>query len=183
MADTWSLQSPPRAAPPVSVLMYHQVGEFDSPKAHRAGYCQVRRFRSQMRYLKRFGYRVLGLEEALAGLFGDAPLPTRGVVITFDDGYQNFRDYAWPVLAELGFPATVYLVSSLVGDRSRWLAQQGRDAPMMDSATVRELRRDGVLFGSHSVSHPRLSRLPAVAVREEVMRSKSMLEDLLGESV
>lgn len=183
MPATWSLQTPPRKSPPLSVLMYHQVGEFDSPKAHRAGYCHVGRFRSQMRYLKRFGYRVLGLEEALAGLFGEAPLPSRGVVITFDDGYQNFRDHAWPVLAELDFPATVFLVSSLVGDRSRWLGHEGRDAPMMDAATVRELRRAGVLFGSHSVSHPRLSRLTAPAVREEVTRSRAMLEDLLGEPV
>jgi peptidoglycan/xylan/chitin deacetylase (PgdA/CDA1 family) len=180
---SWSLQAKPREAPPVSVLMYHQVGEFPSPKAHRAGYCHVRRFRSQMRYLARFGYHVLGLEQALSALFGDVRLPARSVVLTFDDGYQNFREHAWPVLAEHHFPATVYLVSGRVGDRSRWLEKEGRDAAMMNASTVRELRAEGVLFGSHTVSHPRLSRLAAEQVRAEVEDSKAALEDLLGESV
>jgi peptidoglycan/xylan/chitin deacetylase (PgdA/CDA1 family) len=83
-----------RVQPSVSILMYHQVGEFPAPKSHRAGFCHVRRFRSQMRYLKRFGYAVISLPEALAGIFQGATLAPRSVVLTFDDGYQNFHDYA-----------------------------------------------------------------------------------------
>jgi peptidoglycan/xylan/chitin deacetylase (PgdA/CDA1 family) len=106
------------------------------------------------------------------------------VVLTFDDGYRNFYDYAWPVLKRHGFPATVFLVSGRIGDTTRWLAGDGRgDTPLMDAACIRELRREGVLFGAHSVTHPRLSRIDADRMREEVSQSKQSLEELLDESV
>ena len=66
---------PPR--PLVHVLMYHQVGHFDEPRAHRASYCHVDRFRAQMAFLKIAGYRVIGIGEALEGLYGGGPLPRR----------------------------------------------------------------------------------------------------------
>ena len=52
----------------ISILMYHQVGEFEPMKKHRANYCDHRRFAAQMGLLKRFGYRVLDLDQALACL-------------------------------------------------------------------------------------------------------------------
>jgi len=135
--------------------MYHQVGRFETPRRHRACYCDVERFRSQMGYLERFGYRVMGLGEALAALFGDGALPPRAVVLTFDDGYRNFREHAFPILRQFGFPATVYLVSGLLGGRAEWLDVDG----------------------------PSLSRLDETAAREEILASRRMLEDLLGEPV
>ncbi|MEZ5582014.1 MAG: polysaccharide deacetylase family protein [Candidatus Competibacteraceae bacterium] len=95
-------------APPLSILMYHQVGEFRSPKTHRAGFCHSRQFRAQMAYLKRFGYRVISLRQALDGLFYGAELPERAVVLTFDDGYENFHQNAFPVLQKYNFPAISY---------------------------------------------------------------------------
>jgi peptidoglycan/xylan/chitin deacetylase (PgdA/CDA1 family) len=164
--------------------MYHQVGQFSAPKSHRAGFCHVRRFRSQMRYLKRFGYSVISLRDALSGIFQDTALVPRSVVLTFDDGYQNFYDYAWPILREHRFPATVFLVSHLVGKRAQWLADAGRDAPpMMNTQTLRELRAAGVEFGSHSVNHPRLSMLDTERARAEIRDSKSQLEDVFGERI
>lgn len=169
--------------PPVSILMYHQVGRFASPKAHRAGYCHVRRFAAQMWYLHAFGYSVISLEQAYRGLFGQEPLPPRPVVLTFDDGYDNFREYAWPILRRYGFPATVFLIAGHLGKPAYWLDDGGHSAPLMTAQTVRALRREGVSFGSHSVNHLRLSQLDAAAIRREVFDSKAMLEDVLGEAV
>lgn len=166
----------------VSILMYHQVGEFARPSAHRATFCHIRRFRSQMAYLHRFGYKVISLEDALDGLFGNGSLPGHAVVITFDDGYQNFRDYAFPVLRQYGFPATVFLVSGLLGKNAQWLADEGRAAPrLMAPATIRELRTQNITFGSHTFSHPSLVRINRGRRTEEIVRSKADLEDLLGE--
>lgn len=170
--------------PPLSILMYHQVGEFTAPRNHRAGYCHVHRFRTQMAFLARAGYRVLSLDAAIAGLLGDGELPPRGVVLSFDDGYRNFREHALPVLQHYGFPAAVYMISGLVGGRAEWLGADGRDTPPMLSASeLRELRQAGITVGSHTVSHPRLSRLAADAVARELRDSKAQLEDLLGEAV
>jgi peptidoglycan/xylan/chitin deacetylase (PgdA/CDA1 family) len=167
----------------ISILMYHQVGEFSRPAAHRANYCHIRRFKAQMAWLHRFGYRVVGLKEACEALFGGKPLSGNAVVLTFDDGYQNVYDYAFPVLKRYGFPATVFLVADLLGGETKWLAAEKREAQLMDLETIRKLRREGILFGSHTLSHPRLSRIDRDVMAREVRESKGKLEALLEEEI
>lgn len=171
------------AKPLVSILMYHQVGYFAAPRQHRSGYCHVRRFRSQMNYLKSFDYNVISLDEAVDGLFGERPLPPRSIVLTFDDGYECFREHAFPVLAQHGFTATVFIVTGLVGRCAEWLSDGQVKAPLMPQETIQELHRAGISFGSHSNTHPRLSSLSESKQRDQIFRSKVMLEDLLQEEV
>ena len=164
--------------------MYHQVGEFARPSAHRAGFCHVRRFKAQMGYLHRFGYKVISLEQALGALFGKRPLPRKAIVLTFDDGCQNFQDYALPILQQYDFPATVFLVTGLLGKNAQWLADQGRPAPtLMGTDTILELRGKNITFGSHTVSHPSLTTISSLQKTEEIVRSKADLEALLGEDI
>jgi peptidoglycan/xylan/chitin deacetylase (PgdA/CDA1 family) len=172
-------------APRISILMYHQVGEFAPMKAHRANYCDHRRFASQMAFLKRFGYRVLELDRALACLRSEQAAPPRAVVLTFDDAYENFLDYALPVLRHHGFPATVYAISGWVGKRAEWFAKDpGRPIPnLMSAAQLREIRAAGMTVGSHTASHPKLADLDPDRQRRELADSRSALEDLLGEEV
>lgn len=183
IASTPEIHSCP-SEPKVSILMYHQVGRFRSPKNHRAQFCHVRRFRGQMRYLHYFGYNVLSLEQALKGLFHGEPLPPKPVVLTFDDGYRNFYENAVPILADYGFPAIVYAVSNLIGGRNQWVEATGREgADLMDLNSLRELGRHNIAIGSHSLTHPRLSQIPEDRMRREVLESKARLEDLLGQPV
>ncbi len=169
---------------PLSILMYHQVGVFSRPKAHRAVFCHVKRFKAQMAYLKATGFSVLSMEQAMACLFGQQPLPKRSVVLTFDDGYENFREHAWPVLQAHGFPASVFLVSDLLGKTSSWLNKDfAQRPPLMSASTVRQLAHEGVSFGSHACSHPRLSQLSDAQMRREVFDSKAALQDVLGREV
>lgn len=177
------MQRPVDGQPPVSILMYHQVGRFARPKAHRAVYCDVGRFAWQMGWLKRGGYHVISLDEAWRGLYQGAPLPERAVVLTFDDGYENFAEHAWPILRRHGFPAAVFLVASLVGRRADWLDDMGERPALMSGPTIRRLQGEGVTFGSHAVDHVRLSALPAHEQRRQIVDSKRMLEDLLGQPV
>ena len=113
----------------INILMYHQVGDFPPMPAHRSTYCHYRRFQREMTFLHRFGYRVLSLDQALACLDGEQPIPPKAVVLTFDDGYENFYEYAWPVLERYRFPAMVYLLSGLLGQPSSWFARDGRATP------------------------------------------------------
>jgi len=170
--------------PRISILMYHQVGLFRRPAAHRATFCHVRRFRAQMRWLKRSGYHVISLTEALRGLKGEIPLPRHSVVLTFDDGYRNFYEHAYPVLRQCGFPATVFVVAGLMGSNARWIDEDGRQgAPLMEPGQLLEIQAGGIEIGSHTVSHPRLSRLAASEAQREIADSKAILESVLGTPV
>jgi peptidoglycan/xylan/chitin deacetylase (PgdA/CDA1 family) len=170
--------------PKVSILMYHQVGCFDSPAAHRSTFCHVRRFKAQMTFLSRFGYTVISLQDALDGLFGGKSLADHSVVLTFDDGYQGFKDHAFPVLQHHGFPASVFLVAGLLDGSAKWLADEGRHAPkLLDRSAVRELQSAKISFGSHTMTHPFLSRLDPARRRDEIRTSKTVLEDLLEQEI
>jgi len=168
----------------ISILMYHQVGAFPPMREHRATYCDHRRFAAQMRLLKWLDYRVLSMDEVLACLRGEMSAPPRSVALTFDDGYENFYEYAFPVLQRYGFPAMVYLVAEKVGGRADWLAADGHHpAPLMDWPRIRELRAAGIDFGSHGLSHLRLAKQPQDILRQEMSDSRKRLEDGLGEDI
>ncbi len=168
--------------------MYHQVGVFSNPKAHRATFCHVRRFKAQMAYLHYFRYNVISLREALDALFGAEPKGRAGrghsVALTFDDGYENFMENAFPVLRKYNFPSTVFLVAGLLGKTAEWLAKDGRFAPdMLDIEAVREMRAENVTFGSHTMTHPYLTGIGPAQRTREIHESKAVLEDLLGEEI
>jgi peptidoglycan/xylan/chitin deacetylase (PgdA/CDA1 family) len=168
----------------ISILMYHQVGDFPAMERHRSTYCHYRRFAAQMAYLHRFGYHVISLDEALRALRGETAMPARAVVLTFDDGYENFYEYAFPVLRRYGFPSTVYLIAGLIGRNSEWFAADGRDTPpLMNAERIRQLAGEGVTFGSHGVSHVKLAQVEPDTARTEIERSKRELEALLGREV
>lgn len=169
--------------PPLSVLMYHQVGHYPRPSAHKASFCHIRQFRQQLAYLKWARFNVISMAEAYQGLFHGAPLKSRSVVLTFDDGYQDFHDHAWPALQAYGFPATVFLISGLIGQAARWQTDFANIAQLMDAPTIRRLQGQGVNFGSHAVNHYRLPQLDTADVRREVFDSKATLQDLLGQDV
>lgn len=169
----------------ISILMYHQVGTFAPMKAHRANYCDHRRFARQMAFLHHAGFHVLSLDTALACLRGSQPTPERAVVLTFDDAYDNFADHALPVLVRYDFPATLYAISGWLGRRAEWFAEEpGRPIPrLMDAERLREVRAADITIGSHTVNHRKLAEVSPEVKHEELSASKAALEDLLGEAV
>ena len=168
----------------ISILMYHQVGDFRRVAAHRAVFCHQRRFAAQMALLKRLRCSVLTMDEVLACVAGESAVPPRAVAITFDDGYQNFYDNALPQLQRHGFPATVYVVAGLIGRSADWLPADGlAAAPLMDVARLRKIRRVGIQVGSHAMTHVPLAGLAAGRLEMELAGSRAALEDLLGEPV
>ena len=173
--------NPPKATSKVSVLLYHRVGPAQTRRPH---YCDVDSFRAQMNWLKWAGCEVISLQQAYEGLFGDGPLPKRPVVISFDDGFQDFYDCAFPILQDFGYPSVVFVVAGLLGQPAKWLVDGSGDESIMASETLQALLRSGrVEIGAHTVNHPRLPDLPVKDRDEEISRSKAILEDVLGEAV
>lgn len=172
----------------INILMYHQVGPFreltGAMRAHRSTYCRVDRFATQMAWLAGMGYTVLSMDQVAACLAGETPIPPRAVALTFDDGYENFAEHAWPILQRHGFPAMVYLIAGMIGQPSYWFESDGRPTPpLMDAARIRQLRAEGCDFGGHSVHHLKLAQQETATVRREVAECKTILEDVLGEPI
>jgi peptidoglycan/xylan/chitin deacetylase (PgdA/CDA1 family) len=105
----------------------------------------ISEFERQMEYLKAHGYHAVTLGELHEWQMGMRELPGRPVVITFDDGDQSVYDLAFPILARLGFRATLFVVTSRVG--TRW-----NEVDCLDWGRLRELEESGV-FQIESHSH------------------------------
>jgi peptidoglycan/xylan/chitin deacetylase (PgdA/CDA1 family) len=102
-------------------------------------------FERQMEYLHDNGYETITLDELARWQEGQAELPPRPVVVTFDDGDRSVYDYAWPILEKYGFEATYFVITGRVGER--W---SGLDFLSWDE--LRELEESGT-FSIESHSH------------------------------
>jgi peptidoglycan/xylan/chitin deacetylase (PgdA/CDA1 family) len=164
----------------VPVLTYHSIDESGSVISTSAT-----KFRSQMQHLSDHSFQVLPVKLLAAHVREKRELPEKAVAITFDDGYENFYDSAYPVLREFGYTATVFVVSGYCGLNNRWKGQWDGvpDMHLMNWEQIEELSENGIDFGSHSAHHPDLSRLPAEAVQMEIIESKKMIEERTGKEV
>lgn len=161
--------------------MYHAVEDRARPAAYKHFYVTAREFAWQMHALKRAGYTAVTFAQLADALGGRSPLPARPVVLTFDDGCLNLKTNAHPLLRTLGFPYTVFLVAGKVGTTNDWVASEGyQPTPLLGWQDIREMQVDGgVSFQAHTLTHPRLTRLPAGDVRRELGESKNVLEQAL----
>jgi len=100
--------------------------------------------------------------------------------LTFDDGFQDFAEAAWPVIREQGWPATVFLPTGHVGRVENWRGIANPPRRLMDWQTIGRLAAEGVDFGAHSVSHPDLTAMEPELRAAEVLKSKTEIAERLG---
>jgi peptidoglycan/xylan/chitin deacetylase (PgdA/CDA1 family) len=170
----------PKSGTRVPILMYHSISDNLFGKSHPYSHINTSPevFRRQMRCLHQEGYRSIGLNELIKG-FEVGSVLTKTVVITFDDGYQDFLTEAMPVLKQHGFVATVFLATGRIQQTSMRL--EGVD--YLTWREVRELHQEGIEFGSHTVTHPDLRCLGPEQIEYELGYSKEVIEQHLGTSI
>jgi peptidoglycan/xylan/chitin deacetylase (PgdA/CDA1 family) len=162
---------------PVPVLLYHAVT--DRPSGWIADYTvRPDDFARHVELIAESGRTPVTLSALRAGFGGTGSLPERPVVITFDDGFADTVEVAGHALARHGIVSTVYVTSDFVASGR----SPGNDR-MMSWDQVRGLAADGHEIGAHSHTHPQLDMLPAATSRDEIFRSKRLIEDALGGEV
>lgn len=166
------------ATPVVDILMYHSISTAGGATSIRPEI-----FEAQMDAIAEAGIAVVSLDALVESRRMGALLPPRSIIITFDDAYQDFADVAWPILKRHGFPATVYLPTDFAGRVEDWDGCANPPRKIMDWETIRKLAGEGVLFGSHSVTHSDLTMLADDTLSVELNVSKAELEDQLGQPV
>ena len=164
----------------VPILLYHSISEslFGKSRPFSQINTSPAVFSMQMRWLRQAGYRTIDLSEMLAALEAGKDV-SKAVVITFDDGYEDFYTEAFPVMKQCGFTATVFLTT----DRIRDTPVRIEGANHLTWRQVRELHAEGIRFGSHTVTHPDLRSLEPEQIDYELAYSKETIEQKLGESV
>ena len=136
----------------VPVLCYHNL----APQSKGRMILGAKVFEEQMRYLKNQGYRVINLKEFIEFVSLKRQLPNKSILLTFDDGYRSFLPYAYPILKELGFTATLFIYTDYVG--------AGGNA--FTWADLKKLSQEGFDVEAHSKSHGDMVRAKGEAAGE-----------------
>ena len=158
--------------------MYHEIADPAETKSRLA--VSPAAFAAQLACLRDAGFNTMtagGISDVLAR--GDSDLPERTVVLTFDDGYENFYSRAMPLLARYGFTATLFVTSGWLEDAAIG-SDVRRPGQMLNVHQVAEAINAGIEIGAHTRRHPQLDQLPEQLVREELYTSKAWLEDKLS---
>jgi peptidoglycan/xylan/chitin deacetylase (PgdA/CDA1 family) len=189
----------------IPILMYHSIS--DDPEDGIQSYYKIntspKRFTDHMKYLYDNNYKVIDLPQAVRLIESPSsdngirdergqavveslhPTPptlnaNKYVVLTFDDGYRDFYTRAFRLLKKYDFSATVFLPTSFI-DSGRKPGLKEKEHLSWEE--VGELQKEGIIFGSHTVTHPQLRLLAKNEIEYEVKKSKEVIEDRITQPV
>lgn len=181
----------------VIVLMYHEIGNGDGD-----GYVSEENFRSQLAALKESGYESVTYDDLLSYVNGNAGLPEKPVVITFDDGYAGNLEIAAPILEDYGMTAVINVIGVSVG-KSTYKDSERTIVPHFSFDEVLPWSQSGVIsVQSHSYDMHQVEELDGSdyrigvyqkageseedyikAVTDDFNKSKEAVEEALGTEV
>lgn len=163
-----AVNTPVTGAVQARILMYHYVRYVD-PNLDRLGYnlsVHPEELDQHLKLLSDLGYRGITMADVAAGK-GDS----RSVVLTFDDGYEDFYTAAYPILKKYNFTATLYIIANKIG------------GPYMTWDQIRELKNAGFEIGAHTLDHLDLASLSEDSQRHQIAGSKELIEQQIGAPV
>lgn len=160
--------------PAALVLCYHGVSSGDTLVDIKQA-----DFLDQLKYL-RVHFDIVPVSHVVEMAKGNKQITQPTVALTFDDGYKDLLDVVAPALSRFNIPATVFAMAKPERARRDELAN---DKALLTYDELRVLCDLGWTIGSHTLTHPDLSKLMPREVQVEVEESKQILESKLGVKV
>ncbi|MFS8120339.1 MAG: polysaccharide deacetylase family protein, partial [Microcoleus sp.] len=130
----------------------------------------------QLQYLKDSGYYSTSWQDWQNAKLAKTPLPGKAVLLTFDGGYLDFFNYAFPLLKRFNFTATVFLVAESIGKTNSWEKADSEQVQLMGWPEIRQLRDAGIEFGSMSATYQPLTGLSPTEIVREGAKSRAILQ-------
>lgn len=155
----------------IPVLNYHQINDTEK----NALTVNTEQFEAQMKYLSENGYTAITPADMLDAWENGTQLPEKPVIITFDDGYLDNYNHAFPVLEKYQLKATIFLISDYVNTYPNYLTW----------SAVQDMQQSGLIdFESHTLSHEELTKAPDLdEAKHQLTGSKQAIEWNLGKQV
>lgn len=153
------------------VLMYHHIGHITPADGQFPFTVTPERFEEQLQMLKKHGFTPIGLDEIQAAARTGQKLPPKPVLLTFDDGHADNYENLFPLLKKHNVKAVIFLITRYIGQEKGYMSWD----------QVRQMQQSGLVqFGSHTLDHARLRKLPQDEILRQLIQSKKEMEDHLG---
>lgn len=170
----------------IPVIMYHRVIRDKSEGGVHGIYVTESQFEKHLKYLKQKGFETITFKDLLNNKYKDRfNRGKKQIILTFDDGYTDNYNYAFPLLKKYGFKCVIYLLSHL--NYNKWDVEVEENPEhkfdLMDMSMIKEMEEYGIEFGGHTKTHPKLATLPIEIAQEEILTSKKVLEEKLGHAL
>lgn len=159
----------------IPILLYHYVEYVKDPKDTIRQSLNIVPFifEEQVKTLKQNGFTFLTTSDLADALDGKKTLPIKSVVLTFDDGYQDFYTDVFPILKKYQAKAVVFVVPNFLDKQNNLSIEQ-----------LKELSNSSLIeIGAHTMNHLYLSGLSSIIVKNEVEESKKFIEKIIGKPV
>ena len=162
----------------IIVLTYHRIIDDVKPNPIVVS---SKAFRQQMQYLYNHKYKVIRVSELISDLKIQKRLSSKTVLITFDDGYHGNYLYAYPILKEFGFLATIFLTTGLIEtDKTNPKYKNTAFPNMLSQKEVCEMAENGIEFGAHTINHPHLTQINLEEAKREIEEPKKLISEFTG---
>ena len=149
----------------ITVLNYHKIDNMNISLS-----VLPQDFDQQMAYLKQQGYNSIDTDELYDYMANGTPLPANPILITFDDGYEDNYQNAYPILQKYGLKGTIFVITDFVGKPNYLTWDQ-----------IKEMKAHGMNFQSHTVDHKSMTTLSEDQLRHELVDSKKKLDEELNQ--
>ena len=158
----------------IPIIVYHSIRPYtpDESKIQDQFDITPELFEKHLEYLKKNGFTTLSFNQLADYFINKKPLPQKSVILNFDDGWENQYTYAFPLLKKYHDIGTFFIFTNAIGHKH-----------YLTSEEIHELDASGMEIGSHTKSHPYLSKLSSLELKKEIFESKDILEHLLGKPV
>lgn len=168
------------------VIMYHRVIKDESEKGVHGTYVTVEQFEEQMKYLKKKGYETVTFKDLLNNRYKQRfDKDKKWIMLTFDDGYKDNYENAFPILKKYQFKGIIYVLDGI--EYNKWDVDNPGNPEkrftLMNQDELLEMQNYGIEFGGHTSTHPRLAELSTEQVKSEIINSKSNIEKIIGKEL
>jgi peptidoglycan/xylan/chitin deacetylase (PgdA/CDA1 family) len=161
----------------IPIINYHMVAPLPWDKKLKGLYIPPNAFKHQLQQLKSNGFECTSIDS----VFTASNNSQKKLVVTFDDAFLSVHQNAMKLLDLTGFKAVQFVVADLIGKSNEWDLKLGtKQLPIMSLSQIREWISEGHQIGSHTLTHPYLTRISYSQAREEIISSKKKLEDLFN---
>jgi len=153
----------------VPILMFHYIRDYHNPRDPVGNNLSIspKEFVKILEQIKKLGYNTITFKDIQSGT-----MPAKPIILTFDDGYEDFYSAAFGELQKRQMKAVAYIIVGAIGTPH-----------YMNLEQIKTIAAYGIEIGGHTWTHPNLPTLSAAKQHIEIFNSKKYLETALGQKI